>query len=108
MTDQREFDKRMPHDEAVALIGRRIDHSDLRFRKEMFGLDASATLADHFEVVHIVTTEQPMHGHGRDYQVHRWGVKVNGNPAGYISSSRSGTRHKLLPYAYAPSSEVAG
>jgi hypothetical protein len=108
MNTKREYDKRMPHEEAVSLVARRIDHSDLRFRKDMFGLDESARLSSHFEVVHIATTEEPMHDGGRAYLVHRWGVKVNGVPAGYISTSREGTRHRLLPYSYRPDCEVAG
>ena len=102
----REFDKRLPREEAEALVRRRIDAGALRYRKEAFGLGEQDKLAGHVELVHIVTTEQSLHG-GSPYRVHRWGVKANGRPAGYISSNYEGTRHKFLPYGYS-GDEVTG
>lgn len=55
----REFDKRLPRQEAEALVRRRIDASRLRYRKEAFGLGEQDSLAGRFEVVHIVTAEAP-------------------------------------------------
>lgn len=96
----REFDKRPSREDAEALVRRRIDASNLRYRKDMYGLAGTDKLADHFELVHVVRTETPMHDGGRPYLVHEWGVKVNGHRAGSISSSYGGSRHKLLPYGY--------
>lgn len=92
-------DNRLPRAEAVALVARRIDRSDLRHAKAQLGLRPRAKLSGCFELVVLAKTMRSLYG-GSDYQVRQWGVKVNGHPAAYISTSYDGTRHKLLPCGY--------
>jgi hypothetical protein len=101
-----EHDKRLSRDDAIALLKSRIDHSDLRYHKDRFGLEESALLADHFELVHLVSEARPLHNGREPCLVHRWGVNVNGVGAGYISTNFAGTRHKFLPCGYSADDEV--
>lgn len=93
------YDKRPSHDEAHALVHRRIDKSDIRYKKEGYGLGPDDKLADNFDLVPVVNDTESM-ATGRPYRTLQWGVRVNGQGAGYIESNFEGTRHKLLPYGW--------
>lgn len=91
------YDKRNSRPDAEALVRRRIDASRLRYRKADFGLGPDDKLADHAELVTIRAERMPNIGL-TPYYLLLWGVKVNGKPGGYVSSSYHGDRFRFLPY----------
>ena len=99
------YDKRPSEEEARALVGRRIDKSDLRYSRDRYGMAEGEKFADHFGLVPIVSMTSSM-ATDRPYGNMHWGVTVKGQPAGRIWSNFEGTRHRFTPGWWDPEKEV--
>jgi hypothetical protein len=87
------YGARPPHDEAAALVRRRIN---IQMKHKWPGED----LRDHFVLVPILHRNFSM-ASGRDYFDRQWGVRVDDVMIGYVRGTHSG-KPRFLAYGLSP------